>query len=112
MNTSAAAQVRYIYPSRVLASKATGTPYPVTPLDSEAVPAAAPVGTGFYDKLTERVPNGTTVVETTNGSDYPPLTQSTVVGTVTVVTTSVTLTCKAGRSVYFYVVSDLVTVTE
>lgn len=61
---------------------------------------AAPVGTGFSDNLTERVPNGTTVVETTTGSDYPPLTQSTVDGTETVVTVSVTLTLKTGRSVY------------
>lgn len=93
----------------MLASKATAVPNPVTPLEAEAVPVAAPVATGFADKLTERVPNGTTVVETTTGSDYPPLTHSTVLGTETEVTASVTLTCKAGRSVYFYVVSDLVT---
>jgi len=61
---------------------------------------AASAGTGFSDNLTERVPNGVTVVETTIGSDYPPLTQSTVDGTVTAVTASVTLTLKTGRSVY------------
>jgi len=61
---------------------------------------AEPVGTGFSDNLTESVPNGTTVVETTTGSDYPPLTQLTVEGTETEVTVSVTLTLKAGRSVY------------
>lgn len=60
---------------------------------------AEPAGTGFSDNLTERVPNGTTVVETTTGSDYPPLTQLTVLGTETAVTASVTLTCNTGRSV-------------
>jgi len=86
-------------PERVLASKATGVPYPVTPVEAETVPAAAPVGTGFSARPTERVPNGTLVVETTNGSDYPPLTQLTELATLTEVTVSVTLTCNPGKSV-------------
>lgn len=83
----------------MLASKLTGEPYPETPLEAETAPVSVPAG--FADKLTERVPNGTTVVETTIGSDDPPLTQSTVLGTETAVTAVVTLTLKAGRSVYF-----------
>lgn len=83
----------------MLASKVTALPYPVTPVEAETVPAAAPAATGFSASLSESVPNGTLVVETTKGSDYPPLTQLTVLGTLTEVTVSVTLTLRAGRSV-------------
>jgi hypothetical protein len=57
--------------------KSTAEPKSVTPLESDGVPASAPSGTGFSAKLTERVPNGTTSVETTIGSDEPPRTQLT-----------------------------------
>lgn len=84
----------------MLAPKLTVSPYPVTPRDGSAVPLAAPVGIGFLAKLTARVLNGTTVNETTTGSDDPPLTQLTEVGSaLTVYLASLTLTLRAGRSV-------------
>lgn len=48
---------------------------------------------------TVRVPNGAAVVETTSGSDIPPLTQLTVDPTETEVLAELTITDKAGVSV-------------
>jgi hypothetical protein len=84
----------------------TGVPYPETPADGSGSAALAAAALALAPRVTVSpaavaalATYGARVTETTIGSDYPPLTQLTVFGSVTAVVPAVTITFNTGKTV-------------